>query len=137
MVSECAASGAVPVNPMMWPVKPAGWSRISEPVPPANVTDSLDAALSSRLPPLAIVANVGTTVLSLTTKVLLAVPDSAGALAEAPDTPKTGGSVISVPPLPSDAKYSAELKLSKVKLALWMPSDTVSNPFEELYDSAN
>jgi hypothetical protein len=48
----------------------------------------------------------------------------------------SGGSVISVPPLPSEAKSSVALKSTNVRLAVWLPSVTVRRPVEALYDSA-
>ncbi len=52
------------------------------------------------------------------------------------DEPNAGGSVISVPPLPSDAKSSVPLRLTNVRLAARLPSVTVRRPVEALYDCA-
>jgi hypothetical protein len=57
------------------------------------------------------------------------MPHLTGAPAEeSPADPAAGGSVISVPPLPSDAKSSVAWKSSKVMLAELVPSVTVSRP---------
>lgn len=93
------------------------------PVPPPNATVALEDALMSTVEPSVTVTVVGAGEGELS---------SVGLLGELPDVPVFGGSVISVPPLPSEAKSSVPLKLSKVRLALFVPSDTVSRPVDGL-----